>query len=42
MWNLEIWYRLTHLQSRNRDTDIENKCMDTKEAAGWDESGDWD
>ena len=30
MWNLEKWYRWTGLQSRNWDTDVENKCMDTK------------
>ena len=30
MWNLEKWYRWTYLQSSNRDTDAENKCMDTK------------
>ena len=30
MWNLEIWYKRTYLQIRNRDTDIENKCMETK------------
>ena len=30
MWNLEKWYRWTYLQSRNRDTDIEKKHMDTK------------
>lgn len=30
MWNLKkIWYRQSHLQSRNRDTNIKNKCMDT-------------
>ena len=29
MWNLEIWYKQTYLQIRNRDTDIENKCMET-------------
>ena len=40
MLNLEK--RWSHLQSRNRHTDIENKCMDTKEEVGWDESGDWD
>ena len=35
MWNLEKWYRSSYLQSRNRDTDVENKCMDTKgEGAG--------
>ena len=45
MWNLEKWYRWFYLQSRNRDTDIENKqnkCMDTKGKGGWDELGDWD
>ena len=30
MWNLEKWYRWTSLQGRNRDTDVENKFMDTK------------
>ena len=34
MWNLEKWYRWTYLQSRNRDTDIENKHMDTKGERG--------
>ena len=34
MWNLEKWYRLTYLQSRNRVTDIENKRMDTKGGRG--------
>ena len=44
MWNLEKWYRWTYLQSRNRDTDIENNRMDTKvgERGGWDELGGWD
>ena len=46
MWNLEKWYRWTGLQGRNRDTDIQNKRMDTKggKCGGgwWDESGDWD
>ena len=43
MWNLEKWYRWYYLQSRNRDTDVENKCMDTKEERGgqWEEFGDW-
>ena len=27
MCNLEKWYRWTNLQSRNKDTDIENKCL---------------
>ena len=31
MWNLEEWYRCSYLQNRNRDTDVENKLMDTKE-----------
>ena len=30
MWNLEKWYRWTGLQGRSWDTDVENKCMDTK------------
>ena len=30
------------MQSRNRDTDVENKCMDTKgKGVGWEELGDW-
>ena len=29
MWNVEKWYRWTYLQSRNRDTDVENGHMDT-------------
>ena len=28
--NLEKWYGWTYLHSRNRDTDVKNKCMDTK------------
>ena len=24
-WTLEKWYRRSYLQSRNRDTDVENK-----------------
>ena len=28
--NLEKWYRWTYLQSGNRDTDIENGCMDSR------------
>ena len=43
MWNLEKWYRSSYLQSRNKDTDVENKRMDTKVGRGrWDELGDWD
>ena len=35
MWNLEEWYRWTGLQGRNRDTDVENKHMDTKGGKLW-------
>ena len=43
MWDLGKWYRSIHLQSRNRDTDVENKHMDTQWGKeGWEESGDWD
>ena len=43
MWNLEKWYRWSYLQSKNRDTDVENKHMDTKRVRqGRDEFGDWD
>ena len=50
MWNLEKWYRWTGFQGRRWDTDVENKCMDTKGGkprGGWwwwwcDELGDWD
>ena len=34
MWNLEKWYRWPGLQGRNRDTDVENKCRDTKGGSG--------
>ena len=34
MWNLEKWYRRLCLQGRNRDTDAENKRMDTKGRRG--------
>ena len=30
MWYLEKWYSWAGLQGRNRDTDVENKRMDTK------------
>ena len=40
MWNLEKSYRWSFLQSRSRDTDIKNKCMDTK-VMGGEELGDW-
>ena len=37
MWNLEKWCWWTHLQSRNRDTDIENRCIDSRggREVGW-------
>ena len=31
------WYRGSCVQSRNRDTDIENKCMDIRGKRWWDE-----
>ena len=34
MWNLEKWYIQTYLQGRNRDTDAENKLMDTRRGKG--------
>ena len=35
--------QIIYLRSRNRDTDIENKHMDTKEGkGGMEELGDWD
>ena len=37
VWNLEKWYQWIYLQSRNRDTEVENKQMDTKGGSevGW-------
>ena len=42
MWNLERWCRWTYLQNRNRNTEVEDKYMDT-EGWGWwwDGLGDW-
>ena len=37
MWNLDKWYRWSYLQSRNRDTDIENKPMGIE----WGKKGWW-
>ena len=45
MWNLKKkkWYRWAQLESRNRDTDAENKCVDTKgREGGQDELENWD
>ena len=43
MLYLEKKYSWPYLQDRNRDTDVENKCMDTKGGRGWwDKLGDWD
>ena len=43
MWNLENWYRWSYLQSRNRDTDAGNKCMDTVGSGWWwEDLGAWD
>ena len=41
MWNLEKWHRWSFLQSRNRNTDIENKCMDTKGETERRKLGNW-
>ena len=29
MWTLEKWYRRSYFQGKNRDIDIENRCVDT-------------
>ena len=44
MWNLEKWYRWSYLQSRNRDIDIENKCIPKGEEGGmnWEAGTDID
>ena len=34
------WYRRSYLQSRNRDTDMENKYMDTKGVKGGEMNGE--
>ena len=35
--------RSERMHGRNRDTDVEDKRMDTKRGRrGWDELGDWD
>ena len=40
MWNVEKWYKITRLQGRNRDIDIENGYVDI---AGEREGGmDWE
>ena len=31
MWSLEKWYRWTYQKNGNRDTDVKNKCMNTKQ-----------
>ena len=41
LWKKKI-YRQSYLQSRNRDTEVENKHMDTKPTGKWDELGYWD
>jgi len=41
MWNPEKWYKCEPICKAEIDTDVENKCMDTKEEKeGWDELGD--
>ena len=39
MWNLKIWHKLTYLQKRNRLTDIENRLVVAKGAAGGNKDG---
>ena len=39
-WSLKKFYRWTYLQSRNREIDAENKCMDIKGRRGRGELGD--
>ena len=35
--------QMTYFQSKKRDTNVDNKCMDTKEGKGeWDELGQRD
>ena len=34
MWNLKTWYKWTHLQNKNRLTDLENQFMVTKSNMG--------
>ena len=41
MWTLEKWHRRTYLHSRNKDTDVENRCMDTWGGSRGDELEDW-
>ena len=37
-WNLEKMIQMNVFSNRNRDKDVENKCMDTKGGRnGWDE-----
>ena len=41
-WNLEKWYGWTYLQSGSRDTDVENKHVDSKGRKGrMGETGRW-
>ena len=35
MGKLEKWYRWSSLQGKNRDTDVENKCIGTKGVKWW-------
>ena len=42
MWNLERWYRWSYLQSRNGDTEVENKYGYQGGKRDWDKLGGWD
>ena len=41
-WRKKIWFRWSYLQSRNGDTDVENKLMATKRGRKRNELGGWD
>ena len=41
MWSLEKWCRWTYLQSRNRDTEVENVWSPNGTRGAWDGLGDW-
>ena len=43
IWDREEWHRWPYLQSRNKDSDIENLCMVPREKGlGWEELEYWD
>ena len=42
MWSLEKWYRRSYFHRRNRDTDVENKRMDSQEVTVWRSGMTWE